>query len=85
MCHQIWRPRREERSGKGSASTPHPAEVNYVAPVEFRRVGDSGLVVSVVGLGTNNFGMKLDEEHSREVVRAVLDEGITLFDTTDAY
>jgi len=41
--------------------------------------------VSVVGLGTNNLGMKLDAEGSREVVYAALDEGITLFDTSDSY
>jgi aryl-alcohol dehydrogenase-like predicted oxidoreductase len=53
--------------------------------MEFRRLGNSGLVVSVVGLGTNNLGMKLDEDGSREVVGAALDEGITLFDTADSY
>ncbi len=53
--------------------------------MEFRHLGESGLVVSVVGLGTNNLGMKLDDEGSREVVHAALDEGITLFDTADSY
>lgn len=53
--------------------------------MDFRRVGHSGLVVSVVGLGTNNLGMKLDMDGSREVVHAALDEGITLFDTADSY
>jgi aryl-alcohol dehydrogenase-like predicted oxidoreductase len=53
--------------------------------MDFRRLGNSGLVVSVVGLGTNNLGMKLDEAGSREVVHAALDEGITLFDTADSY
>jgi len=53
--------------------------------MEFRRLGESGLVVSVVGLGTNNLGMKLDDEQSREVVHAALDAGITLFDTSDSY
>jgi aryl-alcohol dehydrogenase-like predicted oxidoreductase len=53
--------------------------------VEFRRVGNSGLVVSAVGLGTNNFGMKLDLAQTREVVDAALDNGITLFDTADSY
>src|SRR6476660_7798557 len=53
--------------------------------MEFRRLGNSGLVVSVVGLGTNNFGMKLDLEQCRAVVNAALDEGITLFDTADSY
>jgi len=53
--------------------------------MEFRRLGESGLVVSVVGLGTNNLGMKLDEARSREVVDAAFDHGITLFDTADSY
>ncbi len=53
--------------------------------MEFRHLGDSGLVVSVVGLGTNNFGMKLDAGQSRAVVHAALDAGITLFDTADSY
>ena len=53
--------------------------------MRFRRLGHSGLVVSVVGLGTNNLGMKLDEAGSREVVHAALDAGITLFDTADSY
>jgi aryl-alcohol dehydrogenase-like predicted oxidoreductase len=53
--------------------------------VEFRRLGDSGLAVSVVGLGTNNLGMKLDHTQSGEVVAAALDAGVTLFDTADSY
>jgi aryl-alcohol dehydrogenase-like predicted oxidoreductase len=53
--------------------------------MEFRRLGTSGLVVSVVGLGTNNFGMKLDDEGCRAVLDAALDNGITLIDTSDSY
>src|SRR4051794_30317008 len=53
--------------------------------MDFRRLGNSGLAVSVVGLGTNNLGMKLDMLASREVVHAAFDEGITLFDTSDSY
>ena len=53
--------------------------------MEFRRLGDSGLVVSTVGLGTNNLGMKLNEARSREVVNAAFEQGITLFDTADSY
>jgi aryl-alcohol dehydrogenase-like predicted oxidoreductase len=53
--------------------------------MDLRRLGNSGLVVSVVGLGTNNFGMKLDMQQCREVAHAALDEGITLFDTSDSY
>jgi aryl-alcohol dehydrogenase-like predicted oxidoreductase len=53
--------------------------------MDFRRLGNSGLTVSVVGLGTNNFGMKLDFDQSRAVTHAALDAGITLFDTADSY
>ncbi|MEV4275916.1 aldo/keto reductase [Actinoplanes xinjiangensis] len=51
----------------------------------YRRLGDSGLVVSVVGIGCNNFGRKLDLDGTREVVDAALDAGINLFDTADIY
>jgi aryl-alcohol dehydrogenase-like predicted oxidoreductase len=43
------------------------------------------LDVSVVGLGCNNFGRRLDYDASAAVVHAALDEGITLFDTADVY
>jgi aryl-alcohol dehydrogenase-like predicted oxidoreductase len=48
-------------------------------------MGDSGLMVSKIGLGTNNVGFRLDMAKSREVVHAALDAGITLFDTADVY
>jgi aryl-alcohol dehydrogenase-like predicted oxidoreductase len=50
-----------------------------------RNLGKSGLRVSVVGLGCNNFGMKLDVEGTRKVVHRALDLGITLLDTADHY
>src|SRR5579884_3123837 len=53
--------------------------------MEYRRLGRSGLKVSVVGLGTNNFGRRMDRARSIAVVRAALDHGITLFDTADVY
>ncbi|MBE1485120.1 aryl-alcohol dehydrogenase-like predicted oxidoreductase [Plantactinospora soyae] len=51
----------------------------------YRRLGDSGLVVSVVGIGCNNFGRKLDATGTRAVVDAALDAGINFFDTADIY
>lgn len=53
--------------------------------MRYRRLGDSGLVVSVVGLGCNNFGRKLDLDGTRAVVHAALDVGINFFDTADIY
>jgi aryl-alcohol dehydrogenase-like predicted oxidoreductase len=53
--------------------------------MNYRRLGRSGLVVSVVGLGCNNFGRKVDAAGTRAVVDAALDAGITLFDTADTY
>lgn len=53
--------------------------------MEYRNLGRSGLQVSVVGLGTNNFGMRMDAGQAADVVHACLDQGITLFDTADIY
>ncbi len=53
--------------------------------MEARRLGNNGPQVSVVGLGCNNFGMKLDERRSAAVVHAALDAGVTHFDTAESY
>jgi aryl-alcohol dehydrogenase-like predicted oxidoreductase len=53
--------------------------------MEFRNVGQSGLRVSAIGLGCNNFGGRIDLEATRRVVHKALDVGITLFDTADVY
>jgi aryl-alcohol dehydrogenase-like predicted oxidoreductase len=53
--------------------------------MRYRTLGDSGLLVSVVGLGCNNFGGRLDNARTRAVVGAAIDEGITLFDTAEMY
>ncbi len=53
--------------------------------MRYRSLGNSGLLVSVVGLGCNNFGGRLDVQQTRAVVDAALDAGITLLDTADAY
>src|SRR4051794_18131780 len=51
--------------------------------METRAIGS--LTVSLVGLGCNNFGRRIDDAETRAVVDAALDEGITLFDTADTY
>src|SRR3569832_15545 len=53
--------------------------------MEIRNLGASGLRVSAVGLGCNNFGQRTDLETSRKVIHRALDLGITLFDTADIY
>ena len=53
--------------------------------MDHRNLGRSGLRVSLIGLGCNNFGGRLDLEGSRPVVHKALDLGVTLFDTADAY
>jgi aryl-alcohol dehydrogenase-like predicted oxidoreductase len=50
-----------------------------------RTLGEGGPEVSVVGLGTNNFGGRIDYEQSLAVIDAALDAGVTLFDTADIY
>jgi aryl-alcohol dehydrogenase-like predicted oxidoreductase len=56
-----------------------------MSEMNYRRLGNSGLVVSVIGLGCNNFGRKVDTDGTRAVVDAAFDAGITLFDTADIY
>jgi aryl-alcohol dehydrogenase-like predicted oxidoreductase len=53
--------------------------------MRYRTLGDSGLLVSVVGLGGNNFGGRIDLQRTRAVVDAAIDAGITLFDTAEMY
>src|SRR5258706_8523501 len=51
--------------------------------MQTRSIGS--LAASVVGLGCNNFGGRIDEAATQRVVDAALDAGITLFDTADIY
>jgi len=51
--------------------------------MQTRKIGS--LNASVVGLGCNNFGWKIDEDQSRQVVGAALEVGVTFFDTADVY
>jgi aryl-alcohol dehydrogenase-like predicted oxidoreductase len=53
--------------------------------MESRRLGRSGLLVSALGLGTNNLGNRLDAAASRAVVDAALEAGVTFIDTADVY
>jgi aryl-alcohol dehydrogenase-like predicted oxidoreductase len=53
--------------------------------MRYRSLGNSGLNVSVAGLGCNNFGGRLDVDRTRAVVDAAIEAGITLLDTADIY
>ena len=57
--------------------------------MEYRNVGDSGLIVSAVGLGCNNLGREgtptESQEGTNQVIRAAVEAGITLFDLADVY
>ena len=51
----------------------------------YRQLGTSGLTVSVVGIGCNNFGARMADEDVPKVVDAAIDAGVNLFDTADVY
>ena len=53
--------------------------------MRYRPLGDSGLMVSVVGVGCNAFGARIDQSQTNVVVGTAIDAGITLFDTADTY
>lgn len=53
--------------------------------MKYRHLGNSGLEVSVIGLGTSNFGRSMDFEAAREVIFTALDQGMNLFDTANFY
>ena len=53
--------------------------------MQLRNLGQSGLRVSTIGLGCNNFGGRIGLEETRAVIHKALDLGITLFDTADTY
>jgi aryl-alcohol dehydrogenase-like predicted oxidoreductase len=53
--------------------------------MDYGRLGNSGLLVSKIGLGTNNFGGRSNFEQTRAVIERALEQGITLFDTADVY
>src|SRR5262249_49138474 len=53
--------------------------------MRLRELGGSGVWVSVVGVGCNNFGARIDEAATKAVIDAAIDAGITFFDTADSY
>jgi aryl-alcohol dehydrogenase-like predicted oxidoreductase len=53
--------------------------------MEYRKLGNSGLEVSLLGLGTNNFGARSDEQESARVIDQAVDIGVTFIDTANVY
>jgi aryl-alcohol dehydrogenase-like predicted oxidoreductase len=53
--------------------------------MRYKNLGRSGLQVSAVGLGCNNFGMRIQQEQAQAVVDRAIELGVTLFDTADIY
>src|SRR5580693_7925570 len=53
--------------------------------MDIRNLGQSGLRVSTIGIGCNNFGGRIDEAAAKAVIHKAFDLGITLFDTADVY
>ena len=53
--------------------------------MEYRQLGNSGLRVSTIGLGTNQFGGKVDQAGVNSIIDAALDLGMNLIDTADIY
>ena len=53
--------------------------------MKYRQLGKSGLQVSAVGLGANNFGGRVDAKRTKSVVHAALDSGVNLIDTSNSY
>ena len=65
--------------------TSRVRESGFVTEMTYTQLGPSGLTVSTVGLGCNNFGARMPDEDVPKVVNAAIDAGITLFDTADVY
>jgi aryl-alcohol dehydrogenase-like predicted oxidoreductase len=53
--------------------------------MDHRRLGDSGLKVSEIGLGCNNYGMRVDQAGTNAVIDAAIEHGVTFLDTADVY
>ena len=74
-----------QASGLAAARSIVFAESDFGGRVEQRNLGRSGLAVSLVGLGCNNFAGRIDFAATQQVVHKALDLGITLFDNADTY
>src|SRR3979411_1599752 len=73
------------RGPRGTMQPRLARSISQDRSMQIRNLGGSGLRVSAVGLGCNNFGQRTDLETSRKVIHRAIDLGITLFDTADIY
>src|ERR1700742_829098 len=85
MAGRALRHRGTRATIKSSFACPSRASPHQDRSMQIRNLGGSGLRVSAVGLGCNNFGQRTDLETSRKVIHKAIDLGITLFDTADIY
>ena len=53
--------------------------------MQYRKLGRTGVKVSAIALGSTEFGRKLGEAESIEIIKSALDAGVNFFDTADAY
>jgi aryl-alcohol dehydrogenase-like predicted oxidoreductase len=64
---------------------PFIEKVREEIKMEYRRLGSSGLKISAIGLGTNQFGGKVGRDEAARIIHTALDEGINFIDTADVY
>src|SRR5262245_18897990 len=77
------RSRRRIRRSLGAASTR--ARSGYSAAMQYVRLGNTGLQVSRICLGTMTFGLQVDGERSRDILDHAADNGVTFLDLADVY
>ena len=53
--------------------------------MRYRNLGNSGMKVSVIGLGTNQFGGKVSPKETANIIDAAIDGGVNLLDTANIY
>ena len=70
-----------ERIRTRPSNTSGPA----ISEMTYGPLGDSGLMVSAVGIGCNAFSRRVDDEGVADILAAARDTGVTLLDTADAY
>src|SRR5659263_158967 len=69
----------------GGSSLSRVSRVGCMTEMTYRPLGDSGLMVSAVGIGCNAFGRRVDPDGVRDILGAARECGVTLLDTADVY